>query len=159
MVAGFVVQNLSKQGETLLHGVEQTGSVVYVIFFASAGAHLNVPLLRALWPIAVLLAGTRAISTFVAGKIASRVANDGPEVRRWGWAPLVSQAGFAIGIAQIVAKEFPLFGKGFGDLAIATVALNEFFGPILFKVALDRTGETRGPAPSLAAGETVEEVT
>jgi Kef-type K+ transport system membrane component KefB len=159
MVAGFVVQNLSKQGEALLHGVEQTGSVVYVIFFASAGAHLNVPLLRALWPIAVLLAGTRAISTFVAGKIASRVANDGPEVRRWGWAPLVSQAGFAIGIAQIVSKEFPLFGKGFGDLAIATVALNEFFGPILFKVALDRTGETRGPAPSLAAGETVEEVT
>jgi len=153
MVAGFVVQNLSKQGEALLHGVEQAGSVVYVIFFASAGAHLNVPLLRALWPVAVLLAGSRAFVTFLAGKVASRVAKDVPVVRRWGWAPLVSQAGFAIGIAQLAVKDFPLFGKGFADLAVATIALNELFGPILFKVALDRARETRGPAPSLADGE------
>ncbi|MDF2696477.1 MAG: transporter, monovalent cation:proton antiporter-2 family, partial [Labilithrix sp.] len=149
MVAGFVVQNLSRQGDQLLHGVEQAGSVVYVVFFASAGAHLNVPLLRDLWPVALVLAGSRVLVTFGAGRLASRIAKDDPIVRRWAWAPLVSQAGFAIGIAQIAAREFPSFGRGFGDLAIATVAMNEIVGPILFKVALDRAKETRGPAPSL----------
>lgn len=153
LVAGFVVQNLSKQGDKLLHGIEQAGSVVYVVFFASAGAHLNVPLLRALWPVALLLAGSRIAVTYGAARLASRVANDGPIVRRWAWAPLISQAGVALGIAQIVTREFPSFGKGFGDLAIATIAMNEMVGPILFKLALDRAGETRAPAPSLGDAE------
>jgi Kef-type K+ transport system membrane component KefB len=149
MVAGFVVQNLSRQGDRLIHGVEQAGTVVYVLFFASAGAHLNVPLLRDLWPVALVLAASRVLVTFAAARLASHVAKDDPIVRRWAWAPLVSQAGFAIGISQVAAREFPSFGRGFGDLAIATVAMNEVVGPILFKVALDRAGETRGPAPSL----------
>ena len=29
-----------------------------------------------------------------------------------------------------------------GALAVATVAMNEVVGPVLFKVALDRSGET-----------------
>jgi Kef-type K+ transport system membrane component KefB len=149
MVAGFVVQNLSKQGDKLVHGIEQAGSVVYVVFFASAGAHLNVPLLRDLWPVALVLAGSRVVVTWVSARIASRWANDTPILRRWAWAPLVSQAGFAIGIAQIAVREFPSFGKGFGDLAIATVAMNEMVGPILFKVALDRVGETKAPELSI----------
>ncbi len=158
MVAGFVVQNLSKQGEKLLHGIDQAGSVVYVVFFASAGAHFNVPLLRALWPFALLLAGSRVLVTIFAAKLASRVAKDDPVLRKWSWSPLVSQAGFAIGISQIASREFT-FGRSFADLAIATVAMNEVIGPIIFKVALDRAKETRAPAPALseaepAAGET-----
>lgn len=153
MVAGFVVRNMSRQGEKLVHGVEQAGSVVYVVFFASAGAHLNVPLLRDLWPVALVLAGSRVLVTYGAGRLASHVAKDEPIIRRWAWAPLVSQAGFAIGISQIAAREFPSFGRGFGDLAIATVAMNEIVGPILFKVALDRAKETREPAPSLTNAE------
>jgi Kef-type K+ transport system membrane component KefB len=145
IVAGMVVQNLSKQGEKLLHGIEQAGAVVYVVFFASAGAHLNVPLLRALWPIALVLCGSRILATFCAARLASRLAHDEPVVKRWAWAPLISQAGFALGIAQIAGRAFPQFGKGFGDLAIATIAMNEIVGPILFKLALDRAGETRTP--------------
>ena len=38
LVAGFVVQNLSQQGEKFLHGIEAMGSIVYVVFFAAAGA-------------------------------------------------------------------------------------------------------------------------
>jgi Kef-type K+ transport system membrane component KefB len=155
MVAGFVVQNLSKQGDKLIHAVEQAGAVVYVVFFASAGAHLNVPLLRDLWPVALVLAVSRVGVTAFAGKLASAIAKDSPIIRRWAWAPLVSQAGFAIGISQIAAREFPSFGRGFADLAIATVAMNEIVGPILFKIALDRAGETKGPAPSLSEEDAV----
>jgi Kef-type K+ transport system membrane component KefB len=153
MVAGVVVENLSKQGEKLRHAIDEAGSVVYVIFFASAGAHLNLPILRTLWPIALLLFGSRVIVSFVASKLASRIANDEPILKRWAWAPLISQAGFTIGISQIISREFPLFGRGFGDLAIATVALNEFVGPIIFKAALDRARETRAPAPSFGEAD------
>ena len=60
LVAGFVVQNLSKQGEKFLHAIEEMGGVVYVVFFAIAGADLDIPLLKSLWPVALLLGGARA---------------------------------------------------------------------------------------------------
>ncbi|MDB4946427.1 MAG: transporter, monovalent cation:proton antiporter-2 family [Labilithrix sp.] len=146
LVAGFVVQNLSKQGEKFLHAIEETGGVVYVVFFASAGAHLNVPLLRDLWPLALLLTAARALVTFGVAKLSSKLAKDDPVVRKWGWSALVSQAGVALGIAGIVGSKFPTFGPGLRDLAVACVALNEMVGPVLFKLALDRAKESQALA-------------
>jgi Kef-type K+ transport system membrane component KefB len=152
MVAGFLVQNMSKQGEKLLYAIEQTGGIVYVVFFATAGAHLDIPLLRALWPVALVFAGSRAIITWIAARVSSRIAKDEPVVRKWGWAGLMSQAGLTLGLSAVVEREFPAFGTPFRALAIATVAINEMVGPILFKLALDRAGETsRAPAPSFPA--------
>jgi Kef-type K+ transport system membrane component KefB len=129
--------------------IEQTGTVVYVIFFATAGADLDVPLLRQLWPVALLLCGSRAIITYAGSRLAGRVAKDPPVLRSWAWSGLVSQAGLALGLSVLVAREFPAIGTGFRALAIATVAINEMVGPILFKLALDRSGETsRIRAPS-----------
>jgi Kef-type K+ transport system membrane component KefB len=142
MVAGFVVQNLSKQGAKFVSAIEQTGSIVYVIFFATAGAHLDLDLLRKLWPIAVALAGSRVLVTYTAGRVACRLANDAPAIRRWSWAGLISQAGLALGVANVIERTFPVLGSGFRALAVAVVALNEMFGPVLFKFALDRSGES-----------------
>ena len=107
MVAGFVVQNLSRQGEKLTRAIGEMGSLVYVVFFATAGAHLDVPLLRKLWPVALILASSRALFTFVAARAACRVAGDPPAVRRWGWSGLVSQAGLALGLAGLIAAVVP----------------------------------------------------
>jgi Kef-type K+ transport system membrane component KefB len=150
MVAGFVVRNLSRQGDAFIEAIEQTGSIVFVIFFATAGAHLDIPLLRQMWPIALTLAGMRAFVTWVAGQLASKLARDPKTVKSWGWAGLVSQAGLALGVAAVIERTFPILGSGFRSLAIATVALNEMVGPVLFKTALDRSGETSStPRPAL----------
>jgi len=143
LTAGFVVQNLSLQGDKLLHAVEQTSSLVFVVFFAIAGAHLDLPLLRSLWPIALALSAARALVTITTAGWASRVANDPPIIRRWGWSSLVSQAGLTLGLSVVIVRTFPEFGEGFRSLVIATVALNEMVGPVLFKYALDRTGESQ----------------
>jgi Kef-type K+ transport system membrane component KefB len=142
MVAGFIVRNMSNQGQKFVHYIEQTGTVVYVVFFAIAGADLDVPLLRGLWQVALILAGARMATTWLAARAVGRLANDPPVLRRWGWSGLVSQAGLALGLSVVVAREFPTIGTPFRALAIATVAINELVGPVLFKLALDRTGET-----------------
>ena len=156
LAAGFVVTNLSDQGPKLLHSIEQTGSVVFVVFFATAGAHLDIPLLQRSWPVAVALCVTRILFTMIAGRISGRLAEDAPILKRWGWSSLVSQAGLALGLSVVIAKAFPSFGDGFRSLAIAAVALNEMIGPVLFKFALDRAGETDRHEPevrpSLAPG-------
>ena len=84
----------------------------------------------------------RALSTYGAARLSSRLAGDGPTVRAWGWSSLVSQAGFALGLANVIATTFPTIGAGFQALAIASVAINEMIGPVLFKFAVDRAGET-----------------
>ena len=142
MVAGFVVMNLSRQGDKLLHALEDAASLVFVLFFAAAGAHLDLPLLRQLWPVALLLGVTRAGITFVAGRISSRVARDAPLITRWASAGLISQAGLSIGLGLVMQRAFPGLGGGFQALVVACVAFNEVLGPILFKLALDRSGET-----------------
>jgi Kef-type K+ transport system membrane component KefB len=142
LVAGFLVQNLSKQGEHLLHAVQDMGSVVYVLFFATAGAHLNIPLLKQYWMVALILFSTRAGWTWIANRISTRIANAPPVMKRWGFSGLISQAGIAIALSASIARAFPSFGASFQSLAIATVALNELLGPILFKSALDITGES-----------------
>lgn len=149
MVAGIVVRNLSRQGHKFIEVIEQTGTVVYVVFFALAGAELDVPLLRTLWPIALLFAASRAVTTWVAAGVSSRIARDGPILRRWAASGLISQAGLTLGLSIVVSRTFPSIGGPFRALAIATVAVNEVIGPIVFKFALDRSGETsRQPAVS-----------
>jgi Kef-type K+ transport system membrane component KefB len=142
IVAGFIVRNMSDQGHKFTQYIEKTGSVVYVIFFATAGADLDIPLVRELWPVALLLAGSRAFVTWGGSIFACTMAGDPPVLRRWSWSGLVSQAGLALGLSVIVAREFPSIGPPFRALAIATVAINEMIGPVIFKLALDRAGET-----------------
>jgi Kef-type K+ transport system membrane component KefB len=151
MVAGFVVQNFTAQGAKLLHAVEEAGALVFVVFFATAGAHLDLPLLFSMWPIALALAGVRAVVTVLANRVSARIADDPPVIRTWGWSGLVSQAGLTIGFTIIIERAFPEFGEGFRNLAIGVVALNEMAGPVLFKLGLDRTGETKHGAPAAEA--------
>src|ERR1700678_2780235 len=88
MVAGFIVRNLSSQGHKFLRYIEQTGTVVYVIFFATAGADLNVPLPRTLGPVALILASSRTAVTWIGGRLAGRLAGDPPVLRKWAWSGL-----------------------------------------------------------------------
>ena len=153
LVAGFVVQNLSRQGPAFLHAVERLSSVVFVLFFTSAGAHLDLPLLGKMWPVALLLAGSRAVVTVATSKLSGRVAGDHPMVKKWGWSPLISQAGLTLGLVIIMERAFPAFGADLRSLGVATVAINEMVGPVLFKLGLDRAGETsQSPEPTRAAG-------
>jgi Kef-type K+ transport system membrane component KefB len=157
MVAGFVVANFSEQGEKLLHSINRTGNVVYVVFFATAGAHLDITLVRKLWPVALYLCGIRVAVAWAAHRVSTRISKDEPVVRKWGWAPLVSQAGLTIGMALVVEHSFPTFGAGFRSLVIANVAVNELVGPVLFKFVLDRTGETGKGAQEKAFHESSPE--
>jgi Kef-type K+ transport system membrane component KefB len=142
LMAGFLVQNLSKQGEKMIHTIEDAGSVVYVLFFATAGAHLNLNLLRELWKAAIVLFLGRVLVTWTANRMSARLAKAVPQLKKWGWSGLVSQAGVALGIASSIERANPRFGAPFKALAIATIALNEMLGPIMFKLSLDRTGES-----------------
>jgi Kef-type K+ transport system membrane component KefB len=146
-MAGFVVTNMSRQGEKLVKSSEQMGAAVMVVFFATAGAHLDLGILKSAWPIALGLAGGRILLTWVSSTLAHRAARDEGVVKKYTFMSLISQAGVAIGLATIAGESLGEMGAGIATLAIAVVGINEMIGPILFKIALGRAGELGKAVP------------
>ena len=153
LVAGFFVRNFSQQGPRLLEAVQRTGAVVFVVFFALAGAKVDLSLLRSVGLVALALCLVRFLATYGAARLSSRTAKDRAVIHAWGWSPLVSQAGLSLGIIVVVTRAFPGIGAEFTTLSIACVTINEIVGPILFKLGLDRAGES-GKAAEEGSGAT-----
>lgn len=141
VIAGFLVMNLTRQGGSLIETSDKLATPVMIVFFATAGAKLDLQALLLSWPVALALVAARTVATFVSARVGHTVARDPPAVTRNAWLTLVSQAGVTIGLATIIAEALPGVGPGFASLTIAVVGINTILGAVVFKVALSRAGE------------------
>jgi Kef-type K+ transport system membrane component KefB len=142
MSAGFFVENVSPtDGEPLIHAVERVADPAYALFFALAGASIHLEELRVLGPIALAVVISRAFALFVGCRIGGRVAQAPPEVTRYAWMGLVSQAGVALGLVTIAARVLPEAGTEMRTLFLAMIAIHEVVGPVLLRAALNRSSQ------------------
>ncbi|MCZ6694965.1 MAG: cation:proton antiporter [Acidobacteria bacterium] len=139
---GFAVRNFTGRGRELIRGIENVSPMIYAVFFTMAGAGLDLGSLARMWPIAVALVLARSALMHASTWFGSRLVEDQPAVRRWGWMGFVAQAGVTLGFASLVAGRFERWGADFKTLVVAVIAVNQIVGPILFKLALIRTHET-----------------
>ena len=147
LAAGLVVENVAPpEGGELRTAIERGALPVLVAFFAAAGASLQLDALAALGVLALLLAALRLLLVWgICGLALQRApVQHGERV----WMGLISQAGVTLGLATIVAAEFPDWGASVRTLIIALTGLHVLIGPILFKAALQGAGEV----PAMAGG-------
>jgi Kef-type K+ transport system membrane component KefB len=151
LVAGIVSENASPReaGLALRGAMERAAAPVFVVFFALAGASLLLAELATVWYLVIPLVAARSLGIWQGTRIGARWSRAPEVIRSNAWMGLISQAGVAIGLATVVGEIYPLRGAQIRTLFIATVAVNEFLGPILFKRALVRAGEV-SPAASRA---------
>lgn len=153
LTAGFWVENFSRaKGEDLIKGIERLSLPVYALFFAAAGAKVDIDALATLWPFALMLSGTRALCVWAGTGLGARLAGAEPVVKRYAWLGFVSQAGVTLALATIVARTFPDWGMEIQAIIIAMIAIHELVGPIGFQYALKKAGET-GPERARLAEE------
>ncbi|MCC6774677.1 MAG: cation:proton antiporter [Gemmatimonadaceae bacterium] len=159
LTAGFVSENLSEleRGEALRIAMERSAAPVFVVFFALAGASMEVTQILVLWPLLLPLILVRLLALWVGTNIGARWGGASPEERRYVWLGLVSQAGVAIGLATIVANLYPERGADIRTLFLATLAVNQTVGPIMFRHALSRSGEL-SDAGTAEDGEATDEM-
>jgi Kef-type K+ transport system membrane component KefB len=141
LTAGFWVENFADEGEGLIHGIEKVSLPVYALFFAAAGAKVDLGALASMWPLALLLAGSRAVLIWLGTRLGAKMARSEPEVRRYAWFGFISQAGVTLALSSIVARAFPTWGVEIQVIIIAMIGLHELIGPIGFQYALRRAGE------------------
>jgi len=143
MSAGFTVQNFSKTGPYFMESLDRISLPVYVLFFSLAGASLNFDALRLCWLLTLCLAVVRVAGIFCATWLAGTVAGDPPLHNRSAWMAYLTQAGVAIGLAQMAELEFPGIGVYLTTVILALIFVNQVVGPVTFKTVLNLVGEAR----------------
>lgn len=142
LTAGFLVQNLSSQGDRLILALEKVSMPVYVVFFAISGASLDLGALRASWLLALICVVWRGFLKFGGTYTGARLAGESRAVQRKGWGGFVSQAGVTLGMAVIIESAFPEWGVRFKALILAVIAINQVVGPIFLQKLLIGFKET-----------------
>ena len=145
LTAGFVAENMSAEehGAALRHAMERSAAPVFVVFFALAGADIALADVAAVWVLLVPIVLVRMFGIWAGSWLGARWAGVQRAEGRWVWMGLISQAGVAIGLARVVSEVYPSRGSQLSALFLAVLAINQTLGPILFRVALDRSGELR----------------
>ena len=112
MVAGFIVRNMSNQGQKFVpvHRADGDRRLRRVLRDRRGG-----PGRPAAAPALACRAAAGRVAcgvTWVGARLSGRLADDPPLLRRWGWSGMVSQAGLALGLAVLVEREFPIRRHG-----------------------------------------------
>lgn len=142
IIASFVITNYSKHRIEFSEQLRKVAPVIYIIFFTLTGASLSLHLLWNVFGIAVALFFLRLITLFFGGITGVIGAKDPREYTFIAWMPYITQAGVALGLATIVAHEFPLWGHAFETIIIAIIVINQLIGPPLFKWTLNYVKES-----------------
>ena len=143
IAAGFVVQNFSVQGPKFIEALEANSLPLYALFFAVAGADLDLGVIPDVWQACIVLIVARAALVYGSTDLGARIAADAPVVRRNAWMGYLAQAGVTLGLATIISDRFPGWGEQVAAIIIAMVAFNQLIGPPLFRYSLVRSGEAQ----------------
>src|SRR5690606_21573947 len=105
LAAGFYQENISPvDGEPSIKAIQQASVPAYVKFFSVAGGSIHLRELATLWPIALGAVALRAGGLWLGTRIGAEWAGAEPEVKRYTWMGLVSQAGVALGLATVATR-------------------------------------------------------
>ena len=142
LAAGLVVENIAPpRGDMLKQAVERGALPVLVVFFAAAGASLQLDALALIGWIAIVVSALRMALIWIFMRAGAAYARIAPPIGRMVWMGMVSQAGVTLGLTLIVAGEYPTWGTMVQTLVVSLIALHQLIGPVLFRAALARAGE------------------
>jgi Kef-type K+ transport system membrane component KefB len=145
LAAGLVVENIAPpRGDMLKEAVERGALPVLVVFFAAAGASLQLDALAVIGWLAIAVSALRMALIWGSMKAAAAYARIPPPLGDMVWMGMVSQAGVTLGLTLIVAAEYPTWGGMVQTLVVSLIALHQLIGPVLFRSALARAGEIGG---------------
>lgn len=151
MIVGLVIVNTQPHSftERLRRELTTIMPLLFVLFFALAGANLHIGALPSLGMLGVVYALCRTVGLVLGARVGGRLGKLEPKIRKYLGMGILSQAGVAIGLALIIKHEFANLGVAGGAIGAqiittvtATCIFFEIIGPICTRIALEKAGET-----------------
>ncbi len=141
--AGFTIQNFSKYGSTFLKRMDRVSMPIYVAFFAITGASINIDALRSSWFLGLMIVLVRTLMIFMGSRLSGKISGDKQGICKNAWLGFITQAGVSLGLLSEVVRRFPEMGGDIQSVLIAAITANQIVGPVAFKYALNKAGETK----------------
>jgi len=143
LVAGFTVQNFSRQGRVMIEALEDSHLPIYVVFFSIAGAALDFSAITSSFSLIVLFLIVRTFLIYLSTRVGTHYARGSETVKKYSWTGFVANAGLALSMLIVIDQSFPRWGHLFKATLISAIAANQVIGPVLFKYGLERSGESK----------------
>ncbi|MFT5523866.1 MAG: Kef-type K+ transport system membrane component KefB [Pirellulaceae bacterium] len=146
LAMGVTVANLSDFTDEIEDEMGHFTGMLCVVFFITHGAELDLSQLVAAGGVGVGYIVFRLLGKYFGVWMAADVHRDGPLVKRWLGATLLSQAGAAIALSTIAVSQ-TVGTKLHGDalklqtVILGTVVFFEIVGPIMIRWSLLKSGE------------------
>lgn len=144
MTIGFFITNFTlPKTQSIFKLVEKYTPPIYILFFVTVGAKLNIWKLKALFLlIAVLYVAGRTIGKTIGSRLGARITKAPETVRKYLPFCLLSQAGVAIGLSTAAGKDFSnTIGTEIMLIITATTFIVQILGPICVKYGVSKAGE------------------
>lgn len=141
LTAGIVAVNAAPCGRRMLEELAAIDYPFYVLFFIMAGAELHLEALVHMGFIGLMYVAARSLGKFAGCRIGARAAGMSPTIKTWLGPSMLAQAGLAIGLANVLAAEWPGPGEALQTVILASVVVFELTGPMLTRTALVNAGE------------------
>jgi Kef-type K+ transport system membrane component KefB len=145
ITAGFVVRNASPFEHELMRPLRLVALPVFVIFFANAGASVDLVTTYEILPIALVICAVRAAVYALASHLGGRWAGESRSIRQQAWLAYLPQAGVTLGLVGVASLQLPELAGPITNTGMAVVALNLLIGPITLRRALAQLGEIPRP--------------
>jgi PTS system fructose-specific IIC component len=141
---GMIQTNIAPNREHLVDTIfADFEPAILTVFFTLAGMHVSLEHASAAGVAAVALFFARFAGKLLAAELAMRIAQATDRVRANLGLALIPQAGVAVGLVLVLQTDpgFAGMAETFTAVVLTVVTANEIVGPLLTRVALQRTGE------------------
>ncbi|MFP4458797.1 MAG: cation:proton antiporter [Candidatus Zixiibacteriota bacterium] len=151
MTIGVVAVNFSRmKTRSIQNAMKGFAPPIYVIFFVSAGAKLDIAMLPSISILGIVYIITRAFGKYIGSYFGASVTNSNSNVKKYLGFGLLDQAGVAIGLAiainhrlSIAGGQAAIVGQKIVNIITAAVFITMILAPIGIKYAIIKSGEAK----------------
>jgi len=143
MMTGFVVANFVRHQENLFAVVEQIEEPIFGMFFALAGAHLDLELIQSAGWLALVISTGRFAGKILGSRLGAEISSASPLVKKYLGYALLPTAGVTVGLALEAQAAFGAgeFTRIMVGGVLGSVILNEILTPFVIRFSLFKAGE------------------
>jgi Kef-type K+ transport system membrane component KefB len=146
MIVGFVIVNLERRHRDFFAVTEQIEEPLFGLFFALAGAHMDMHVFRSAGLLAIAILLYRMLGKQFGTWLGARWTHAPRTVRRYLGLALFPQAGVAVGLVLLTREIFPdpVVANILVNAVIGSVIVNELIAPPLVRHVLLKARQDSG---------------
>ncbi len=145
MMLGTIFCNICPLSDDMMERTDKWTSPLFALFFVISGAELELNVFAdwAIVVIGIVYIIFRSLGKYYGSYISAKATQCSPSICKYLGITLLPQAGVALGMCAVVAKEFGTNGDLVRNITLFAVLIYELVGPLLTRQALTAAGDIK----------------